>query len=327
MKLFFHLSALIMGSSISAATAEETAPLLSQQQAVQQLSQLNIPPDRYISTLHHMGAYPQILQLLLAAGVDPDTPDWHGTTVLQRAAECGITESVKLLLAAGADVNHRNDTDGRTALVLAIQNGHTECATLLANANGLDYQPWSPLTLGVARHDIEDIHRFIGTGNDVNEACREGYTPMQLAAKLGYTDVMQILIDAGADVDKADEFGYTPLLEAVYHERIECVRLLLKHGANADGAANIIPLHIAAERGHADCMIALLQAGANANKTDEAHRSPLHLAVFFEHPECIDILLKHGADTTLKDANGHTATDIAEKKCSPETLQRLQTCP
>lgn len=33
MELFFHLSALIMGSSISAATAEETAPLLSQQQA------------------------------------------------------------------------------------------------------------------------------------------------------------------------------------------------------------------------------------------------------------------------------------------------------
>ncbi|MBR4309709.1 MAG: ankyrin repeat domain-containing protein [Akkermansia sp.] len=327
MRLFPYLSALVMGSAMCAATAAETAPQLTQEQAVQQLSQLNITPERYTSALHHIGAHPQILQLLLAAGVNPDTPDWDGITVLQRAAECGITESVKLLLAAGANVNHRNDTDGRTALVLAIQNGHTECATLLANANGLDYQPWTPLTLGVARHDIEDIHRFIGTGNDVNEACREGYTPLQLAAMLGYTDVMQILIDAGADVDKADEFGHTPLFEAVYHGRIECVHLLLKHGANADGDANLIPLHIAAERGHAECMVALLEAGANANKTDEAHRSPLHLAVFFEHPECIDILLKHGADTTLKDANGHTATDIAEKKCSPEILQRLQSRP
>ena len=53
----------------------------------------------------------------------------------------------------------------------------------------------------------------------------------------------------------------------------------------------------------------------------------MHCAFFIKHPECIDILLKHGADTTLKDANGHTATDIAEKKCSPETLQRLQTRP
>ena len=327
MRLFPYLSALVMGSAMCAATAAETAPQLTQEQAVQQLSQLNITPERYTSALHHIGANPQILQLLLAAGVNPDTPDWDGITVLQRAAECGITESVKLLLAAGANVNHRNDTDGRTALVLAIQNGHTECATLLSNADGLDYQPWTPLTLGVARHDIEDIHRFIGTGNNVNEACREGYTPLQLAAMLGHTDVMQILIDAGADVDKADEFGHTPLFEAVYHGRIECVHLLLKHGANADGATSLPPLHIAAERGHADCMMALLEAGANANKTDEAHRSPLHLAVFFEHPECIDILLKHGADTTLKDANGHTATDIAEKKCSPEILQRLQSRP
>ena len=322
MKLFFHLSALIMGSTISAATAEETAPLLSQQQAVQQLSQLNIPPDRYISTLHHMGAYPQILQLLLAAGVDPDTPDWHGITVLQRAAECGITESVKLLLAAGADVNHRNDTDGRTALVLAIQNGHTECATLLANANGLDYQPWTPLTLGVARHDIEDIHRFIGTGNDVNEICQEGYTPLQLAAMLGYTDVMQILLDAGADVDKADEFEHTPLFEAVYHGRIECVHLLLKHGAHASGATSLTPLHIAAERGRAACLRALLQAGADVNQSNESG-TPLHQAVFFNQKELVIILLEAGADTTRKNSQGQTPADIAKKERYTDILELL----
>ncbi len=324
MKLFFHLSALIMGSSISAATAEETAPLLSQQQAVQQLSQLNIPPDRYINTLFCAAKEndTKTLSLLLAAGVKADTMNRDGATALQEAAACGNTECVNVLLAAGADVNHRDDCDGRTPLVRAIQNGHTECATLLTNANGLDYQPWTPLTLGVARHDIEDIHRFIGTGNDVNEICQEGYTPLQLAAMLGYTDVMQILLDAGADVDNADEFEHTPLFEAVYHGRIECVHLLLKHGAHASGATSLIPLHIAAERGRAACLRALLQAGADVNQSNESG-TPLHQAVFFNQKELVIILLEAGADTTRKNSQGQTPADIAKKEGYTDILELL----
>ena len=50
------------------------------------------------------------------------------TVALQAAAENGHTEVVKLLLAAGADVNWRNH-EGVTSLYMAAQNGHDQVGT------------------------------------------------------------------------------------------------------------------------------------------------------------------------------------------------------
>ena len=324
MKLFFHLSALIMGSSISAATAEETAPLLSQQQAAQQLSQLNIPPDRYINTLFRAAKEndTKTLSLLLAAGVMADTTNRDGTTPLQEAALRGNTECVNMLLAAGADVNHRDDCDGRTALVRAIQSGHADSAAVLAEADGLDFQPWTPLTLGVARRDMEDIHRFIGTGNDVNEICNEGFTPLQIAATLGNTDAMKVLLEAGADIELADDFGYTPLCHALLTGKAACVQLLLKNGATVHGSTALVPLHIAIEGRSAECLRALLQAGADANQSNDSD-TPLHQAVFFNRKELITILLEAGADPTRKNSQGQTPADIAKQEGYTDILEIL----
>ena len=70
------------------------------------------------------------IRLCIAAGADVNARDNDGWTALMRAAINGGTEIVKLLLAAGADVNAKGN-DGKTALMLAKYNNHPEIVKLL----------------------------------------------------------------------------------------------------------------------------------------------------------------------------------------------------
>lgn len=101
-------------------------------------------------------AYPENLRRLIALGqqrqqTDVDETNDFGKTPLQTAAQYGYLESVRILLAAGADINHRtddgncvHDTDDdcirngkRTALMYALQEGQYEVAKYLLD-NGAD---------------------------------------------------------------------------------------------------------------------------------------------------------------------------------------------
>ena len=62
----------------------------------------------------------------------------HGAQVcLCFAAEKGMTEEIAACIAAGQDVNAR-DKEMRTALDLALANGHEETAALLCSHNSLE---------------------------------------------------------------------------------------------------------------------------------------------------------------------------------------------
>lgn len=69
----------------------------------------------------------ETVRALLAAGADPHREhNW----ALRLAAEYGRTDTVRLLLTHGADVHAKNDA----ALRLAANNGHTEMVKLLLDA-------------------------------------------------------------------------------------------------------------------------------------------------------------------------------------------------
>ena len=77
---------------------------------------------------------PAVVQLLVEEGADVDVVDASGGTALLHAAIHGHTESARILIDGGADVNVR--MGGSTALGFALQHQHTELVTLLLRAGG-----------------------------------------------------------------------------------------------------------------------------------------------------------------------------------------------
>lgn len=94
-------------------------------------------------------AYPQNLQQLIKLTNNVDVPNAFGKTPLQTAAQYGYLESVKILLDAGADINHQTDDSNcysdfeiecihngkRTALMYALQENHFKVAQYLLDEN------------------------------------------------------------------------------------------------------------------------------------------------------------------------------------------------
>jgi ankyrin repeat protein len=76
------------------------------------------------------GGHAEIVEVLLAAGAEPDPRQRHGWTPLHAAAQNGDLRSLEALLAAGADPALTND-DGRSATDLASGAGHDELVARL----------------------------------------------------------------------------------------------------------------------------------------------------------------------------------------------------
>lgn len=104
---------------------------------------------------------------------------------------------------------------------MAIVGKHVEIVKSLiaggVNVGGLgrrDFEGWTPLTLAVRDGYEEIIRLLIAAGADVNAGDKK-YTPLTLAVKKRHKEIIKLLIVAGADVNKEDYRGHTPLAEAL----------------------------------------------------------------------------------------------------------------
>ncbi len=97
---------------------------------------------------------------------------------LMRAAFSGDIDSVKLLLAHGADP-HIASKDKETALMAA-------CGTGFINGYHRQRSP---------AERLEVVKLLIDLGEDVNAADSYGITPLMAAANLGDAPIVQYLID------------------------------------------------------------------------------------------------------------------------------------
>ncbi len=127
------------------------------------------------------------------------------TSQLKLTASRGNIEAVKQHLAAGTDVNAKNQ-NGYTPLHKAVDDGHKEIVELL-----------------------------ITEGADVNAKEDGGGTPLHHAVLfVGDKELAELLTAKGADVNAKDNDGDTPLDWAIYYKEPdkepETADLLRKHG-------------------------------------------------------------------------------------------------
>lgn len=134
-----------------------------------------------------------------------------------------------------------------------------------------------------------------------------------LAAKLGFTDVVQCLLDAGADKNYINRSNYTPLMTAVQHNKYQTVQLLLENKADPNllSGFHLSPLHIASMHGYSSIVDNLIEHGASIHSRDFEGNTPLMLSSRNGHYIVMKSLLKAGCDVNAANYDGCTSLHYA----------------
>jgi ankyrin repeat protein len=116
------------------------------------------------------------------------------------------------------------------------------------------------------------------------------------AAGRGRLEIVRLLLDTGADPSRATSGGTTPLMGAAVDGHLELLQLLLARGAAADAVSS----------------------------NSDYEYTAFGYACAENHPDCAEALLRAGCDMDIKDGNGVTRRQIAERMGHKVVLARLE---
>ncbi|XP_037071175.1 palmitoyltransferase Hip14-like [Pollicipes pollicipes] len=233
-----------------------------------------------------------------------DVPDGHasGATTesvgaskesqydIVKATQYGVLERCRQLIDDGYDVNRRDNIDVTLLHWAAINNRMPLASYYIGlgaevDARGGDLAS-TPLHWAVRQGHLSMVvllirHRADPTIRDV-----EGFACIHVAAQCGYTNIVAYLlaVTGGAGVNAPDDSGMTALMWSAYKTTgMDPTRLLLTFGAST-----------------------CLQDQTYGN-------TALHWAVTARNVSAVQTLLRAGADTSVRNKQGATAHDIAQR--------------
>ena len=187
-----------------------------------------------------------VMEFLLEHGADVNAVDFQDDAAVHGAAEGGDTALVEFLLARGADVNARGCSP---ALHRAARNSHLDTMKVLlangANVHSCNDEGETALHYAARKEGgmaVDSILLLLTHGAEVDAANKAGQTPLLIALKeiIGrdYDEaVVRTLLAHGADVNATDADGCAPLHYAVNYKPPAVVELLLSRGADPTAAS------------------------------------------------------------------------------------------
>ncbi|KAI9332899.1 ankyrin repeat-containing domain protein [Zopfochytrium polystomum] len=257
-----------------------------------------------------------VVELLVERGarLEDRDPDIGGTAVFHAAIN-GWYETVKVLIALGADPNAPEWT-GCTPIFAASFHGHLEVVeTLIESGASIDVPgpSGSPIHAAIEGRQMEVLKMLLKRAHDVNAVDAVGRTPLWIASQAGLLPVLELLLDHGADIDKPSDEGTRPLWAAIVNDHPEIACRLVERGCDvqaplprgamggklptppstASKSLGFTPLHGAAHRNHARLAHALLERQADPTLEDETQHTPLHLAAMMGNAAVVDVILWH----------------------------------
>jgi ankyrin repeat protein len=309
--------------------------------------------------------YAELLDLTLAHDADLRSLDSYHGTALIRAAERGHAAVVGRLLQAGVAVNHVNNL-GWTALHEAVILGkgtpeYVDTVRLLLAAGADRDKPAADdgTTPVQAAHDRgqKAVSAALDTHADPGDLLG--------AATAGDANKVAAALAAGAKLESRDDHRRTPLLLAALNDQVDVARLLVRLGADPDaqddrkdsawlvtgvtgsvamletllpadpdltlrnrfGGISVIP---ASERGHVDYVRRVVKTKINLNHVNDLGWTALLEAIILGKgtkpwQDIVQILVNAGADPGLADKEGVRPLQHARSSGYDEIAKILRT--
>ena len=219
--------------------------------------------------------------------------------------------SMKARSMKARSMKARKMRGGNQELFNAVTKGNTTKTNQLleANANPNEIFEGQTLLHIAAKNGYYEIAELlIDKGADVNKADKDGRTPLFVAAEAGYAEIVELLANNGADINKVDVYKYTPLNAAAESGREDVVEYLIDQGADLDKPSKygVTPLMSSLINVHDSVASLLIESGANIYTKDEDNNTALFFASSRGFYDIVDVLLEKGADPNIQTIYGET---------------------
>jgi len=328
------------------------ARLSEKERATQQLDMLGFPAngEAFIRTI--ISGHHPLIDLYLAAGIDPNATDADGHTALLAAALSHDWDLVSRLLEAGADPK-KADPHGVTPLLAAATAGQISMLNAMrdhgADPLAADENGRTACHYAIAARQAAVLQQLLDSGVPLPGPTRDGRTPASLALETNDRAIIDLVLTRQSGQVPWDATARAAFASALTQRDIPFGKLLLSKfaGCPAPDDASQPLLAYAVARDDRQQLQTLLDCGADPNVIltkpgdavyhdllpanfvrfyveREPGMTPLDVAAGLNRVECIKILLENGARKNLLTTKSHYyPLYFAAWAESPDALQIL----
>ena len=232
---------------------------------------------------------------------------------------------------------NKTNSNGRTIMINAVENGHTEIVKILApiceNFDQTLYSyKTSPLHLAISDRYIEMAKTLIPYSK-VDQNNSSGFTPLHYAAMKGLNEIVEILAPLYKNPHPLDLNRNTPMHYAAENGHLEVVKTLTTFTNYPDPSSGtdygsrtvfkVTPMHKAAKMGHVEIVKFLATLCENPNLPDNEGKTPLHLAARNGHTDVVKVIVSLVKRANPADQLGSTPLHEAAKNGHVEIVKIL----
>jgi ankyrin repeat protein len=229
----------------------------------------------------------------------------NGRTLIFHAILCQNAAATKLLLAAGADAEHRIPT----------RDGHE----------------FRPLHLAARLGCLSILKLLVTHGCKLDIQTHSGTTALMLCAKESFQDCFNYLLVSGADVGLLNQDGQSVMSIADLHGNGPTIHNsvweALKAGQTVYSSNPKVfsSLRFVARLGDVETLQNLLKQGGGlvVNSQDKLGYSAAMIAAKEGHLEAFKLLVYAGADVGLKNSQSETALSLAKSTQTRDGLEHI----
>lgn len=291
----------------------------------------------YIFWAAYRGNFP-LVKKFADAGAPMDLVDDHGYSVLNFAANAGVTDTkiYDYLIAKGSNPKAEKNHNGANALLLNLPSQKDFKMVDYFESKGLSLKDTDDegnnAFIYVARSgNVDMMNKLIAKGIDPKAKNNEGGNAVLFAAQgsrrgSSPLSVFKYLEDLGVEINVTTTAGTNPLhILAGRNKDMDIFNYFLSKGVDAaavDGRGNT-PLIYASSRNDLDVVKMFAAKTADIDHANKEGQTALTMAVAGNSPEVLEFLLEKGADAKVVDADGNTLMYYLADAYSPRSAENF----